>query len=284
MVKPHVCLEIFLPLWGRTRPFLTWENLPWINSADVGVRWVVNDCPVCPIYRRTCITEGKASPTRGQQIGSYMFFSSPPHSHAVRIALPCANRGRVWHCTGVTRMSITALPGLESCTCVMRKIPFCMFFSYSSVHSLSCNLAADNENAMTCFARTEVLPFQGQKAPSYMSLDTALQYTVCSLAFTFQARWHKYFGSFSSSFMLLLQTVAWQYKGNCIYIEIVLTGILAKSLINLLSLKIQKKLYQWTILCWAINITDLFLTNHSQILLSLETNISVAVQKGKKGC
>lgn len=149
---------------------------------------MVNDCRVCPIYRRTCITETKASPTRGQRIRSYVFFSSPSHSHAVRSGLLCVNGGRVWHCTGVTRMSITALPGLVSCSYVVRKIPLCTFFSYSSVHSLSCNLPADNENAMVCFARTETLPFQGQNAPSHMSLDTALHYTVCSPAFTSQVR------------------------------------------------------------------------------------------------
>lgn len=232
-VKPRVCLDNFLPIWGRALQFLTWENLPWINTADVGVPWVENDCWVCPIYRRTCITETKASPTRGQQIRSYMFFSSPSHSHAVRSGLLCVNGGRVWHCTSVTRMSITALLGLVSCSYVMRKIPSCTFFSYSSVHSLSFNLPADNENAMICLARTEILSFQGQNAPSYTSFDTALQYTVCSPAFTFQVRWHKYFGSFSSPFMLLLQRVALQYKGNCIYIEIVFTsiGIITKSLI-----------------------------------------------------
>lgn len=131
-VKPHVRWENFLPIWGRTLPFLTWENLPWINTADVGVPWVVNDCWVCPIYRRTCITETKASPTRDQQIRSYMFFSSPSHSHAVGSGLLCVSGGRAWHCTSVTRMSIAALPGLESCICVMRKIPFCTFFIFFS--------------------------------------------------------------------------------------------------------------------------------------------------------
>lgn len=130
---PYACLGNFLPLWGGTLQFLTWENLPWINAADAGVPWVVNDCWVCPIYRRTCITETTANPTRGQQIGSYMFFSSPPRSHTMRSGLLCVDGSRVWHCTCVTSMSITALPGLESCTYVMRKIPFYTFF-----HILQC--------------------------------------------------------------------------------------------------------------------------------------------------
>ncbi|RMC05391.1 hypothetical protein DUI87_18581 [Hirundo rustica rustica] len=53
-------------------------------------------------------------------------------------------------------------------------------------HAADAQLFPDNENATICFARTEILPFQGQNAPSYTSLDTALQYTVCSPAFTFQ--------------------------------------------------------------------------------------------------
>lgn len=186
---------------------------------------------MCPIYRRTCITETKTSPTRGQQIRSCVFFSSPSHSLAVTSGLLCVNGGRVWHCTGVTRMSITALPGLVSCSCVMRKIPFCMFFHIlQCIHCLAIFLQIMK---MPWFVLQEqrFLPSQGQNAPSYMSLDTALQYTVCSPAFTFQVRWHKYFGSFSSSFMLLLQRAALQYKGNCIYIEIVFIGILTKSLI-----------------------------------------------------
>lgn len=138
-----------------------------------------------PIYSRVCIAENKLSQTRGKQVGSHMFFPFPSNSQAVRSGLVGVNVGRGCHCTRVPRININTLPGLESCN---DKDTVLRVFSRSSPHSLPCKFPADNEIAVTCFARTEIFPVQGQNAPSYMSLGTAVRYTVCSLVLTFQVR------------------------------------------------------------------------------------------------
>lgn len=129
----------------------------------------------------------KSKPNQRPTNEMYVFFSSPSHCHAVRSGLLCVNGGSLaLHRCYQDEYHCSAWFG-ELFLC-KEKNSILPVFSYSSVHSLSCNLPADNENAMICFARTEILPFQGQNAPSYTSLDTALQYSVCSPAFTFQVR------------------------------------------------------------------------------------------------
>lgn len=148
-----------------------WENLSWsilVSRNCSSNNWWLN---LVLLIARAC-TAGRK--TKAKPEATHIFSLSFHLTPSSKKCLLCTGVGTVCRRAGITRMSKRH------------------FVSHRSAHLLSCKFHADDKSAMTCLARVEILPVQGQNIPSYIRPLILLCSTLC-------ADWFSLFRSDESS-------------------------------------------------------------------------------------